>query len=159
MADTQQAIAASVDKVARRAHPVWHRSFYHLYTLLGGAPAHLRYLVRRLRQRAPHATLITGLWGQGDPVLNDAHAALLGEAKKVLRDLVQQILLGDRERRQTRTLGLFVGHRHAVGGDDLHDARLVDAEPARHARQGLVEADVGRVEVGLRVDRSEVGDD
>src|SRR5215470_7580224 len=27
---------------ARRAYPVWHRSFYHLYTLLGGAPAHPR---------------------------------------------------------------------------------------------------------------------
>ena len=29
-------------KAARRAYPVWHRSFYHLYTLLGGAPAHPR---------------------------------------------------------------------------------------------------------------------
>jgi alkanesulfonate monooxygenase SsuD/methylene tetrahydromethanopterin reductase-like flavin-dependent oxidoreductase (luciferase family) len=29
-------------EVARRAYPVWHRSFYHLYTLLGGAPAHPR---------------------------------------------------------------------------------------------------------------------
>ncbi|HUK42643.1 MAG TPA: LLM class flavin-dependent oxidoreductase [Candidatus Acidoferrales bacterium] len=27
---------------ARRAYPIWHRSFYHLYTLLGGAPAHPR---------------------------------------------------------------------------------------------------------------------
>jgi alkanesulfonate monooxygenase SsuD/methylene tetrahydromethanopterin reductase-like flavin-dependent oxidoreductase (luciferase family) len=27
---------------ARRAYPVWHRSFYHLYKLLGGAPAHPR---------------------------------------------------------------------------------------------------------------------
>ena len=29
-------------ETARRAYPVWHRSFYHLYTLLGGAPAHPR---------------------------------------------------------------------------------------------------------------------
>jgi alkanesulfonate monooxygenase SsuD/methylene tetrahydromethanopterin reductase-like flavin-dependent oxidoreductase (luciferase family) len=29
-------------EAARRAYPVWHRSFYHLYTLLGGAPAHPR---------------------------------------------------------------------------------------------------------------------
>ena len=41
------------------------------YLELAGAPAHLRYLIRRLRHRAPHATLIAGLWPQGDPVLND----------------------------------------------------------------------------------------
>ncbi|TAK04379.1 LLM class flavin-dependent oxidoreductase, partial [bacterium] len=28
--------------VARRAYPKWHRSFYHLYQLRGGAPAHQR---------------------------------------------------------------------------------------------------------------------
>jgi alkanesulfonate monooxygenase SsuD/methylene tetrahydromethanopterin reductase-like flavin-dependent oxidoreductase (luciferase family) len=27
---------------ARRSYPVWHRSFYHLYKLLGGKPAHPR---------------------------------------------------------------------------------------------------------------------
>jgi alkanesulfonate monooxygenase SsuD/methylene tetrahydromethanopterin reductase-like flavin-dependent oxidoreductase (luciferase family) len=27
---------------ARRAYSIWHRSFYHLYKLLGGAPAHPR---------------------------------------------------------------------------------------------------------------------
>jgi predicted PurR-regulated permease PerM len=32
------------------------------YLELAGAPAHLRYLVRRLRQRAPQAAVITGLW-------------------------------------------------------------------------------------------------
>jgi alkanesulfonate monooxygenase SsuD/methylene tetrahydromethanopterin reductase-like flavin-dependent oxidoreductase (luciferase family) len=38
VADTDhEALAA-----ARRAYPVWHRSFYHLYKLLGGAPAHPR---------------------------------------------------------------------------------------------------------------------
>jgi methylmalonyl-CoA mutase cobalamin-binding subunit len=41
---------------------------------LTGTPAHLRYLVRRLRQRAPDATLITGLWPSGDVVLNDSQA-------------------------------------------------------------------------------------
>jgi hypothetical protein len=41
---------------------------------VGGAPAHLRYLLGRLRHRAPHSTLIAGLWAQGDPVLNDPHA-------------------------------------------------------------------------------------
>jgi hypothetical protein len=38
---------------------------------LAGTPAHLRYLTRRLRQRAPSATFITGLWPPGEAVLND----------------------------------------------------------------------------------------
>ena len=42
------------------------------YLELAGAPAHLRYLIRRLRQRAPHAVLIAGLWFQVDPVMTDA---------------------------------------------------------------------------------------
>ncbi|MGB7946342.1 MAG: LLM class flavin-dependent oxidoreductase [Candidatus Binatia bacterium] len=29
-------------RIARRAYPRWHRSFYHLYVLRGGAPAHQR---------------------------------------------------------------------------------------------------------------------
>ena len=41
---------------------------------LVGAPAHLRYLFRRLRLRAPHATLITGLWTQGEAMLADPQA-------------------------------------------------------------------------------------
>ncbi len=36
---------------------------------LEGEPAHLRYLIRRLRQRAPSAAIIAGLWSQGDAVL------------------------------------------------------------------------------------------
>jgi len=40
---------------------------------LGRAPAHLRYLIRRLRHRAPHAALIVGLWHQGEAVLNEPH--------------------------------------------------------------------------------------
>ena len=38
---------------------------------LSGTPAHLRYLIRRLRHRAPDATLIAGLWPPGDAVLTD----------------------------------------------------------------------------------------
>ena len=44
------------------------------YLELGGAPAHLRYLIRRLRHRAPHAALIAGLWPQGDALLSEAQA-------------------------------------------------------------------------------------
>jgi predicted PurR-regulated permease PerM len=49
---------------------------------LDGAPAHLRYLIRRLRDRAPHAALIAGLWRQGEAMLNEPQ--------------VQQALGGDR---------------------------------------------------------------
>jgi hypothetical protein len=31
-------------RIARRAYPKWHRNFYHLYVLRGGAPAHQRPL-------------------------------------------------------------------------------------------------------------------
>ena len=41
------------------------------YLELEGAPAHLRYLIRRLRHRAPHAALIAGLWPQGEAVLTE----------------------------------------------------------------------------------------
>jgi predicted PurR-regulated permease PerM len=41
---------------------------------LEGAPAHLRYLIRRLRHRAPRAALIAGLWPQGEALLNDPQA-------------------------------------------------------------------------------------
>ena len=44
------------------------------YLELGGAPAHLRYLIRRLRHRAPHAALIAGLWPKGEAVLNEPQA-------------------------------------------------------------------------------------
>ena len=41
------------------------------YLELEGTPAHLRYLIRRLRQRAPRAVIIVGLWRQGEAVLTD----------------------------------------------------------------------------------------
>jgi predicted PurR-regulated permease PerM len=44
------------------------------YLELGGAPAHLRYLIRRLRHRAPNAALIAGLWLQGEAGLNEPEA-------------------------------------------------------------------------------------
>jgi predicted PurR-regulated permease PerM len=41
------------------------------YLELTGAPAHVRYLIRRLRQRAPLAVLIAGLWPQDEAVVAD----------------------------------------------------------------------------------------
>jgi predicted PurR-regulated permease PerM len=40
------------------------------YLQLAGSPAHLRYLIRRLRQRAPGAVVIVGLWPAGEAVLS-----------------------------------------------------------------------------------------
>jgi len=62
---------------------------------LEGAPAHLRYLIRRLRQRAPDATLIAGLWPQDDAMVNELQArTALGGDRYVasLRDAIETSL-------------------------------------------------------------------
>ncbi len=41
------------------------------YLEIGGTPAHLRYLVRRLRARAPGAVILVGLWPDGEAALSD----------------------------------------------------------------------------------------
>jgi predicted PurR-regulated permease PerM len=41
------------------------------YLDISGNPAHLRYLLRRLRQRLPDAPILVGLWPAEDPVLKD----------------------------------------------------------------------------------------
>ena len=46
------------------------------YLELTGSPAQLRYLVRRLRTRAPGARIIVGLWLQGEATLSDAQIQL-----------------------------------------------------------------------------------
>jgi methylmalonyl-CoA mutase cobalamin-binding subunit len=71
------------------------------YLELAGAPAHLRYLIRRLRQRAPRAVLIAGLWPQGEAVVNDVEVQkALGADRYVisLREAIEATLngLGDR---------------------------------------------------------------
>jgi len=42
------------------------------YLEVKGSPAQLRYLVRRLRERAPAARIVVGLWPQGEAALSDA---------------------------------------------------------------------------------------
>ncbi|HEV8397754.1 MAG TPA: AI-2E family transporter [Vicinamibacterales bacterium] len=39
---------------------------------LEGAPAHLRYLIRRLRVRVPRTPIVAGIWREGDALLADA---------------------------------------------------------------------------------------
>ena len=41
------------------------------YLELGGSPAHLRHLLRRLRQRLPDRPVLVGLWPPGEAVLQD----------------------------------------------------------------------------------------
>jgi len=41
------------------------------YLELGGAPSHLRYMLRRLRQRLPAARLLVGLWPVEQAILTD----------------------------------------------------------------------------------------
>jgi predicted PurR-regulated permease PerM len=54
---------------------------------LAGAPAHLRYLVRRLRQRAPQAALITGLWSPTDALVTDQGAKQVVGADRYVASL------------------------------------------------------------------------
>jgi predicted PurR-regulated permease PerM len=42
-----------------------------VYLEISGNPAHLRYLIRRLRQKLPEAPILVGLWPADDPVLAD----------------------------------------------------------------------------------------
>lgn len=41
------------------------------YLDISGSPSHLRYLIRRLRQRAPDVPILVGLWPAEDAALND----------------------------------------------------------------------------------------
>jgi methylmalonyl-CoA mutase cobalamin-binding subunit len=66
------------------------------YLEVTGSPAKLRYLVRRLRERAPAARIIVGLWPQGEAALSDAAIQrALGADRYVgsLADAVEQIAL------------------------------------------------------------------
>ena len=42
------------------------------YLDITGSPAHLRYLLERLRKKAPTVKLLVGLWPEGEKVLTDA---------------------------------------------------------------------------------------
>jgi hypothetical protein len=41
------------------------------YLEIGGTPSHLRYLIRRLRHRLPHARISVGLWPAEQAILTD----------------------------------------------------------------------------------------
>jgi predicted PurR-regulated permease PerM len=44
------------------------------YAALDGNPPHMRYLLRRIRQRFPSRPILVGFWNPSDPILTDAAA-------------------------------------------------------------------------------------
>lgn len=65
------------------------------YLEISGTPAHLRYLLRRLRKKAPKAPIVVGLWPAEDAVLkSESMRATLGADYYVssMRDAVVQCL-------------------------------------------------------------------
>jgi hypothetical protein len=79
------------------------------YLEISGTPAHLRYLMRRLRKKAPKAPILVGLWPAEDAVLkSESMRATLGADYYVssLRDTVVQCLkvaTGDEKMPETVT--------------------------------------------------------
>jgi len=41
------------------------------YLDISGTPSHLRYLIRRLKRKVPHAAVLVGLWPSDDEVLKE----------------------------------------------------------------------------------------
>ncbi len=71
------------------------------YLDIAGNPAHLRYLLKRLRPKLPGAPLLVGLWPAEEAVLKDASLrAEIGAAYCVasLREAVEACLQAARER-------------------------------------------------------------
>ncbi|WP_426956084.1 AI-2E family transporter [Muricoccus radiodurans] len=66
--------ASSRDQIAR-LDPTGVAMVCVSYLDISGSPAHLRYLLRRLRSRMPGVTLLVGLWPEGEAVLSDAATA------------------------------------------------------------------------------------
>jgi hypothetical protein len=89
------------------------------YLEISGTPAHLRYLLRRLRKKAPKAPIVVGLWPSEDAVLkSESMRSALGADYYVssMRDAVVQCL------------------KVATGEEDLPEA--VTSSAANGAREG-----------------------
>lgn len=90
------------------------------YLEISGTPAHLRYLLRRLRKQAPQAPILVGLWPAEDAVLkSETMRATLGADYYVssMRDAVVQCL------------------KVATGEEDLPQA-VTTAQAAKEAAAG-----------------------
>jgi alkanesulfonate monooxygenase SsuD/methylene tetrahydromethanopterin reductase-like flavin-dependent oxidoreductase (luciferase family) len=90
-------------RIARRAYPKWHRSFYHLYVLRGGAPAHQR-------PAELEALIQVGQGIAGSP--STVAAFLASQMKETGANyLVGQFAFGDLSLAESlRSLELFAAH-------------------------------------------------
>lgn len=61
------------------------------YLELAGSPAHLRYLIKRLRARAPNARIIVGLWPESEAALTDAEVQSIVGADRCVGTLAGAI--------------------------------------------------------------------
>ena len=70
------------------------------YLEIAGTPAHLRYLIRRLRRKAPDARILVGLWPADAAILIDEKlraAAGADDYVTSLRDAVELCLAAVRQ--------------------------------------------------------------
>jgi hypothetical protein len=91
------------------------------YLELGGAPAHLRYMLRRLRHRAPHAAIIVGLWPKGEAVLNDPEAQKALDGDRYvgsMRDAVDATLAALSDPPASKDLAVRLGSTEAASSPD-----------------------------------------
>ncbi len=61
------------------------------YLEIGGTPSHLRYLLRRLRRQAPGATIMVGLWPEGEAALSDQEIQRVLGADRYVSTLGQAV--------------------------------------------------------------------
>lgn len=80
------------------------------YLDIGGNPAHLRYLLRRLRERLPAVPLLVGLWPAHDPILSDPRLRQLLEADYYVSTLQEAVRACVAEARGTAAPRPRVGH-------------------------------------------------
>ena len=100
------------------------------YLEISGSPAHLRYLLRRLRQRLPGAPVLVGLWPAEEPVLKNRQIqAMIGADRYVssLREAVAACLETAHEKGTEEPKRMARRSGGPVPG--LPAATLADAEP------------------------------
>jgi predicted PurR-regulated permease PerM len=88
------------------------------YIDISGNPAHLRYLLRRLRARLPRAALLVGLWPAQDPILKDRDLGRTVGADyyvSTLHDAVEACLGAARQAASTETAARDLGGRNQAG--------------------------------------------
>ena len=89
------------------------------YLEIAGTPAHLRYLLRRLRQRAPDAPVLVGLWPADDAILKEERLRAVVGADYYVSTLRETVLCCIKAATKT------------APPPDKHSDRASEATPAR----------------------------